>query len=74
MEVVGVGDVCSFAQMDVRKHGNPEVSLFIAFENSHESLRHDSITVAAGMNYQFNEASQPSFLHSLVQQHKTHLM
>ena len=26
VEVVGVGDVCSFAQMDVRKHGNPEVS------------------------------------------------
>ncbi|XP_028413439.1 autophagy-related protein 9A-like isoform X1 [Dendronephthya gigantea] len=24
VEVVGVGDVCSFAQMDVRKHGNPE--------------------------------------------------
>lgn len=22
--VVGVGDVCSFAQMDVRKHGNPD--------------------------------------------------
>lgn len=24
VSVVGVGDVCSFAQMDVRKHGNPE--------------------------------------------------
>uniref|UniRef100_A0A182IPA5 Autophagy-related protein 9 n=1 Tax=Anopheles atroparvus TaxID=41427 RepID=A0A182IPA5_ANOAO len=24
VDVVGVGDVCSFAQMDVRKHGNPE--------------------------------------------------
>ncbi|XP_064456737.1 autophagy-related protein 9A-like [Ornithodoros turicata] len=24
VEVVGVGDVCSFAQMDVRKHGNPQ--------------------------------------------------
>lgn len=23
VEVVGVGDVCSFAQMDIRKHGNP---------------------------------------------------
>lgn len=22
--MVGVGDVCSFAQMDVRKHGNPD--------------------------------------------------
>ena len=29
VEVVGVGDVCSFAQMDVRKHGNPEVSLHL---------------------------------------------
>lgn len=26
VEVVGVGDVCSFAQMDVRKHGNKEAS------------------------------------------------
>ena len=25
VEVVGVGDVCSFAQMDIRKHGNPTV-------------------------------------------------
>ncbi|XP_055636422.1 autophagy-related protein 9A [Toxorhynchites rutilus septentrionalis] len=24
VDVVGVGDVCSFAQMDVRKHGNPD--------------------------------------------------
>lgn len=24
VSVVGVGDVCSFAQMDVRRHGNPE--------------------------------------------------
>ena len=24
VEVTGVGDVCSFAQLDVRKHGNPE--------------------------------------------------
>jgi len=24
VDVVGVGDVCSFAQMDVRRHGNPE--------------------------------------------------
>ena len=23
MDVVGVGDVCSFAQMDVRRHGHP---------------------------------------------------
>ena len=25
VEVTGVGDVCSFAQMDVRRHGNPTV-------------------------------------------------
>lgn len=24
VSVVGVGDVCSFAQMDIRKHGNPD--------------------------------------------------
>lgn len=27
MSVVGVGDVCSFAQMDIRKHGNPDWQL-----------------------------------------------
>lgn len=27
VSVVGVGDVCSFAQMDVRKHGNPDWQL-----------------------------------------------
>lgn len=26
VEVVGVGDICSFAQMDIRRHGNPLVS------------------------------------------------
>lgn len=26
VEVVGVGDICSFAQMDIRRHGNPTVS------------------------------------------------
>lgn len=25
VEVVGVGDICSFAQMDIRRHGNPTV-------------------------------------------------
>ena len=25
VEVTGVGDVCSFAQMDIRRHGNPQV-------------------------------------------------
>lgn len=27
VEVVGVGDICSFAQMDIRRHGNPTVRL-----------------------------------------------
>lgn len=27
VSVVGVGDVCSFAQMDIRKHGNPDWQL-----------------------------------------------
>lgn len=26
VEVVGVGDTCSFAQMDIRQHGHPAVS------------------------------------------------
>lgn len=25
VEVAGVGDICSFAQLDVRHHGNPQV-------------------------------------------------
>ena len=29
VEVTGVGDVCSFAQMDIRKHGNPQVRIMI---------------------------------------------
>lgn len=27
IDVSGVGDVCSFAEMNVRKHGNPEVCI-----------------------------------------------
>lgn len=27
VEVVGVGDTCSFAQMDIRQHGHPAVSV-----------------------------------------------
>ncbi|XP_055380393.1 autophagy-related protein 9A [Condylostylus longicornis] len=32
VSVVGVGNVCSFAQMDVRKHGNPEWQLATSSE------------------------------------------
>ena len=28
VQVVGVGDICSFAEMDVRKHGNSKVGAF----------------------------------------------
>ena len=31
VEVTGVGDVCSFAQMDIRKHGNPTVCFLCTF-------------------------------------------
>lgn len=34
VSVVGVGDVCSFAQMDIRKHGNPE------WQPSHSTTDH----------------------------------
>ena len=33
VEVTGVGDVCSFAQMDVRRHGNPTVFIKILHLN-----------------------------------------
>lgn len=54
VEVVGVGDICSFAQMDVRKHGNPqwfsegqtEASVYQQAENGKTelSLMHFAIT------------------------------
>ena len=31
VEVTGVGDICSFAQMDVRKHGNHMVGFELFF-------------------------------------------
>lgn len=36
MSVVGVGDVCSFAQMDIRKHGNPDWQLTPSTEGEAE--------------------------------------
>ena len=43
VDVVGVGDVCSFAQMDVKRHGNPEVCLqFVYFRKIYLTNR-DSI-------------------------------
>lgn len=54
VEVVGVGDVCSFAQMDIRKHGNPtwsreedtEASMYQQGENGkiEMSLMHFHLT------------------------------
>ncbi len=34
VDVQGVGDVCSFAQLDVAKHGDLKVKLFMIFFNS----------------------------------------
>jgi len=47
VDVVGVGDVCSFAQMDVKRHGNPEVSC------RHEIVyeRFLNLAVAARINF-----------------------
>uniref|UniRef100_A0A182Q3M3 Autophagy-related protein 9 n=1 Tax=Anopheles farauti TaxID=69004 RepID=A0A182Q3M3_9DIPT len=33
VDAVGVGDVCSFAQMDVRKHGNPEWQIPVVLDD-----------------------------------------
>uniref|UniRef100_A0A8C7YJL2 Autophagy-related protein 9 n=1 Tax=Oryzias sinensis TaxID=183150 RepID=A0A8C7YJL2_9TELE len=46
VEVVGVGDICSFAQMDIRRHGNPawmsegqtEASMYQQAENGKTEL------------------------------------
>lgn len=46
VDVVGVGDVCSFAQMDVRRHGNPgwqverEVENTVARTNNYTQVSH----------------------------------
>lgn len=37
VEVVGVGDTCSFAQMDIRQHGHPAVS---DYSMKHRHTRH----------------------------------
>ncbi|KAJ7322201.1 hypothetical protein JRQ81_018488 [Phrynocephalus forsythii] len=50
VEVVGVGDICSFAQLDIRNHGNPqgrtEASVYQQAENGKTelSLVHFAIT------------------------------
>lgn len=38
--VVGVGDVCSFAQLDVRKHGNPEWQSRSELDSVHEPTQY----------------------------------
>lgn len=37
VEITGVGDVCSFAQMDIRKHGNPVWQAFVQSSSQRES-------------------------------------
>lgn len=37
VSVRGVGNVCSFAQMDVRKHGNPEWQMDVSTNSLHQS-------------------------------------
>ncbi|XP_023932449.1 autophagy-related protein 9A [Lingula anatina] len=39
VEVTGVGDVCSFAQMDIRKHGNPQ---WVKEEQTQADLYHQA--------------------------------
>jgi len=38
VDVTGVGDVCSFAQMDVQKHGNPQASLLLNMNRNLQQL------------------------------------
>ncbi|CAG9769068.1 unnamed protein product [Ceutorhynchus assimilis] len=49
ISLVGVGDVCSFAQMDIRKHGNPDFQA-----EPQEDQSHASLPVTA--NDQYNQA------------------
>uniref|UniRef100_A0A8C7SI55 Autophagy-related protein 9 n=1 Tax=Oncorhynchus mykiss TaxID=8022 RepID=A0A8C7SI55_ONCMY len=44
VEVVGVGDTCSFAQMDIRQHGHPAVRLSLSHTHTQLSLMHFAIT------------------------------
>lgn len=45
VDVVGVGDVCSFAQMDVRRHGNP------GWQTDDQTTSEPSVPLAKTNNY-----------------------
>ena len=50
VEVTGVGDVCSFAQMDIRKHGNPQVGhKFLSQSNSNRTVQINRCLVRKGV-------------------------
>ncbi|XP_047498718.1 autophagy-related protein 9A-like [Penaeus chinensis] len=49
VEVVGVGDVCSFAQMDIRRHGSPTWQPdVLSEEDGQEDARRPNMTTSGG--------------------------
>lgn len=44
VSVIGVGDVCSFAQMEIRKHGNPEWQVANSQEDSSPTIETNQYT------------------------------
>ncbi|XP_054273338.1 autophagy-related protein 9A [Macrosteles quadrilineatus] len=60
VEVVGVGDVCSFAQMDVRRHGNP------AWQTNMPPAPPTTTTATTQLPNQYNQAEDGKTELSLI--------
>lgn len=63
VSVVGVGNVCSFAQMDVRKHGNPDWQICVISENNQEYESFKEIKNARVMNQGEHGKTELSLIH-----------
>ena len=54
VDVVGVGDVCSFAQMDVKRHGNPEVSYRLEIDKRFLNVERGDSFLLLNLNFDLN--------------------
>uniref|UniRef100_A0A1Q3FEY5 Autophagy-related protein 9 n=2 Tax=Culex tarsalis TaxID=7177 RepID=A0A1Q3FEY5_CULTA len=66
VDVVGVGDVCSFAQMDVRKHGNPDWQITNSAIEKDESTEAVNVPPAPVDNNQYTQGEHGKTELSLV--------
>ncbi|XP_011304017.1 autophagy-related protein 9A isoform X2 [Fopius arisanus] len=66
IEVTGVGDVCSFAQMDVRKHGNPMWQTLPITPIDDKTEEYDNFGIPAPMSNQYTQAEDGKTELSLI--------